>query len=337
MTELLTAQPQSIVIAVLVAIAIDLFRRVFKFAGRKTRRFWFGSAPKGLETGWVAELCSYFLFPVLAFFAFVFSLVVLVATATLMGFDPHVRIAALAHGTLLLWSLVVLFLWVQIWHVMSLPGFWQRVRYVLLLFALPLTFQVIAWIALDCLFRAGFADTETLKLVSLASRLACVGLVPFLMPLLHARILAPVFEHLIEITPARWRRAVVVAGSVTLAGLVVFAAWSVGEASRRILFARSELAPSTGTTPVSIGVPHTCRDYYPAFSRRIGEEGTAIVAFHIATTGSVKDVVIVRSSGSPRLDLASVLCATHWTYLPAIVHGQPVERPWKAEIVWKMR
>lgn len=336
MTELLTSHPQSIAIAVALALAMDLARRLFLWLVRGARRFWFGSGPEALKIGWVPELCSYLLYPVLAFFAFVFSLAAIIATATLMGFDPRVRIAALAHGSLMLWVLVATFLWLQVWYLMSLPGFWRRLRYVLLLAALPMALQVIAWLVLEAIFRLRLADSETLKLGSLVSRLLCLGVFPFLMPLVHRRVLAPVFTHFMELAAPRWRPRLTAIGSVALAVVVLGTAWSVSEASRRALFARSELTPVRGTAPVSIGAPHTCNAYYPPFSVRMGEEGTAIVAFRITTTGSVKDVAVVRSTGSPRLDLASVLCATHWTYIPATVNGQAVERPWKAEIVWKM-
>lgn len=116
MTELLTGSPQSIIAAIVLAIAIDLTRRVLRLVGGGARRFWFGPDADTPKSSIGVELLSYLLFPVLAFIAFVPSLVVIVATATLMGFDPNVKLSMLAHGMALLWALTFLFLWVQIWH-----------------------------------------------------------------------------------------------------------------------------------------------------------------------------------------------------------------------------
>lgn len=338
MTELLTTNPYSIAIAVALAIGIDLFRRIYLLIAGRARRFWFGAdAPLGVApTGWVAELCSYFLYPVVAVVAFACSVLIIVVTATLMGFDPSVKLGSLAHGGLLLWTLAFAFLWVQVWYVMSLPGFWRRVRYILLLVAVPMLLQSVTWLALDGVFRLGLADSEDLKLASRLSRLICIGAFPFFMPIVHARLLAPVFTAITESTARRWQLAVTALGCVVLVAVAIGAAWGVGEVGRTTLFAHTEVPAPKGTVPVAIGAPHACMSDYPALSRRIGEEGVTTLAFRITTLGTVRDVTVVRSSGSPRLDLAAVSCVTHWTYIPAAVNGQKVEAPWKVQVVWKM-
>ncbi|MCI0483779.1 MAG: energy transducer TonB [candidate division NC10 bacterium] len=45
---------------------------------------------------------------------------------------------------------------------------------------------------------------------------------------------------------------------------------------------------------------------YPPEARRQGMEGTTEVEFQVAKDGSVKEVMVVRSSGFPILDQASV-------------------------------
>jgi TonB family protein len=335
-TELLTGNPQSIIVAVLLAVAIDLIRRVLRLVAGGARRFWFGPDADTQKSSVGVELLSYLLFPVLAFIAFVPALVVIVATATLMGFDPHVKLSMLAHGMALLWALTFLFLWVQVWHLMGLPGLGRRLRYLLLLIALPLLVQILTWLFLDVLFRFHLANADDLKIAGHLGHLFSMGVFPFLVPVFHARVLVPVFTFVTKSTAHRWRAAVTIVASVALVAFLVGIFLWFGQARRTALFAQTEPGPSAASTPAAIGVPHTCLHYYPPLSLRLHETGTAVIAFRITTTGTVRDVAIVQSTGSPRLDLASVMCATHWTYRPAMVNGQRIEVPWRAQVVWKM-
>ena len=43
--------------------------------------------------------------------------------------------------------------------------------------------------------------------------------------------------------------------------------------------------------------------YYPSFSKRQGEQGSAAVRLIIDESGSVTDALLLQSSGFPRLDL----------------------------------
>lgn len=336
MTELLTGNPQSIIAAILLAIAIDLARRVLRLVAGGARRFWFGPDADAQKSSIGVELLSYLLFPILALIAFVPSLVVIIATATLMGFDPGVKLSMLAHGMALLWVLTFVFLWVQIWHVMSLPGFWRRVRYLLLLIALPLLVQILVWLLLDALSRYQLANSDDLRIASRMGHLFSLGVFPFLVPLLHTRVLVPVFTFVTKSTARGWRATVTGVASGALVAVLVGSFVWFGQVSRTSLFAQNEPAAQTATVPAAIGVPHTCLNYYPPLSLRLHEMGKAVIAFRITTVGTVKDVAVVQSTGSPRLDLASVMCATHWTYRPATVNGQRIEASWRAQVVWKM-
>jgi protein TonB len=91
------------------------------------------------------------------------------------------------------------------------------------------------------------------------------------------------------------------------------------------------------SSPVSIGRPHTCTQNYPQMSVKLGEEGTTMIAFHIMTDGSVTNVTVSKSSGSPRLDEAAVSCAERWHYKPATQDGNAVETPWQANVQWKLK
>lgn len=91
------------------------------------------------------------------------------------------------------------------------------------------------------------------------------------------------------------------------------------------------------STPVSIGRPHVCGgNYYPEVSVRLNEEGTATASFKVMTDGSVSNVTIAKSSGSDRLDAATITCVGHWRYKPATQDGNPVETPWQAAVQWKL-
>jgi protein TonB len=91
------------------------------------------------------------------------------------------------------------------------------------------------------------------------------------------------------------------------------------------------------STPVSIGRPHVCGgQYYPEVSVRLNEEGTATAAFHVMPDGSVSNVSIAKSSGSDRLDNATITCVGHWRYKPATQDGNAVEMPWQAAVQWKL-
>jgi len=57
---------------------------------------------------------------------------------------------------------------------------------------------------------------------------------------------------------------------------------------------------------------------YPPEARRQGMEGTTEVEFQVAKDGSVKEVMVVRSSGFPLLDQASMETIRRAAPLPVI-------------------
>jgi TonB family protein len=53
---------------------------------------------------------------------------------------------------------------------------------------------------------------------------------------------------------------------------------------------------------------------YPPISQRNNEEGTAVFRYRIGTDGMVSGVTITRSTGSARLDAASIACVSGWRF-----------------------
>jgi protein TonB len=63
--------------------------------------------------------------------------------------------------------------------------------------------------------------------------------------------------------------------------------------------------------------------YYPSFSKRSGEQGTAVVRLIIDETGSVEDVTLLQSSSFPRLDRAASEIGRRYRFKPYLVNGSP--------------
>ncbi|HEX3673781.1 MAG TPA: energy transducer TonB [Rhizomicrobium sp.] len=95
---------------------------------------------------------------------------------------------------------------------------------------------------------------------------------------------------------------------------------------------------ATGVRPSPLGPPHDCPPeiFYPASAWKAHEEGTTMIAFRVTAEGKVEDIRINKSSGSAALDLATVLCASYWRYVPATQNGKPVDAPWKVTVNWAL-
>jgi len=75
---------------------------------------------------------------------------------------------------------------------------------------------------------------------------------------------------------------------------------------------------------------------YPILSVMTGEQGTTVLKFTIKDDGTVGSAVVLKSSGSMRLDDAAVQSVTGtWRYTPALSRdGKPFACSWKAEVKW---
>ena len=62
---------------------------------------------------------------------------------------------------------------------------------------------------------------------------------------------------------------------------------------------------------------------YPAFSRRAGEQGSAVVRLTIGKNGQVEAADLIRSSTFPRLDRAAIDIAKDYSFKPYLINGAP--------------
>lgn len=104
----------------------------------------------------------------------------------------------------------------------------------------------------------------------------------------------------------------------------------------------ASVAPAVPTPPAAMGVravlgTHTAPPY-PEVARRLAEQGTVTVRIEIAASGTVKNVAVLHSSGSERLDTAAVSwIKAHWKYHAASRGGVAVESHVEAQIVFDLR
>lgn len=63
---------------------------------------------------------------------------------------------------------------------------------------------------------------------------------------------------------------------------------------------------------------------YPAWSKRMREQGEVVLQVFLDTAGKVVRTEINRTSGSPRLDEAALQAVQRWRCRPATVDGRPV-------------
>ena len=92
--------------------------------------------------------------------------------------------------------------------------------------------------------------------------------------------------------------------------------------------ARSTPCPEgSGGTAAKAGIARapSPEDYYPAASKRLGEQGAIILRAHIAPTSCATEFALVVSSGYPALDKAALKVAEDSTYAAATENGQGIE------------
>ena len=76
--------------------------------------------------------------------------------------------------------------------------------------------------------------------------------------------------------------------------------------------------------------------YYPAASRRLGEEGVCRVALTVLADGHVDNISLASSSGFPRLDDACLRAFKDGFFIPATVDGKPIDKEIQIPITWKL-
>ena len=96
------------------------------------------------------------------------------------------------------------------------------------------------------------------------------------------------------------------------------------------------MSASGGGTPIRAKVTSRPDPVYPVRASRRGEEGTVRLKVQVLPTGSVGEIEVVSTSGSPDLDKAAVECVKQqWKFTPATLDGKPAEDGVSVRIVFR--
>jgi periplasmic protein TonB len=77
---------------------------------------------------------------------------------------------------------------------------------------------------------------------------------------------------------------------------------------------------------------------YPPVSRRLGEQGTVILAVLVEPNGRASDAKIVQSSGFPRLDQAAIDgVKTSYRFAPGTLDGKPQPMWYTFKFNWRLQ
>jgi protein TonB len=83
---------------------------------------------------------------------------------------------------------------------------------------------------------------------------------------------------------------------------------------------------------------HSREPDYPSLSRRLGEQGSAVIQILVDVDGRVIDAKLLQSSGHDRLDQAALAGVRHsYRFLPGTVDGKPVQMWYTFKFIWKLR
>ncbi len=110
----------------------------------------------------------------------------------------------------------------------------------------------------------------------------------------------------------------------------------------RTLLPRTSPCPAAAKTttgnssPRFASNPQSLEDFWPAASKRLGEEGTVIAQIQISPAGCVTAMSIAGSSGSSFLDDAVLKYLEFAEFVPAGSNGQPVGSQVSMPIVFKL-
>jgi protein TonB len=96
---------------------------------------------------------------------------------------------------------------------------------------------------------------------------------------------------------------------------------------------------TSARTDVALDPPHpiVLDDFYPAESKRMGEQGRCVVQMTVGKDGVVTQQSIVTSSGFPRLDRACLASVSGQHLIPATENGEPVVDVVSMPIDWKLK
>ncbi len=92
----------------------------------------------------------------------------------------------------------------------------------------------------------------------------------------------------------------------------------------------------SGTQFPKLRTTHSLEDYYPATSRRLGEEGVVLVSLKVSRTGCATGAAIVGSSGSAPLDEAVMKFYETMEFIPAGTKDKAIDTTVKVPIAFKL-
>lgn len=257
------------------------------------------------------------------------------SAARLLGFSPLVTTWNLPNVVVLVSLLTVALLWVQLGHFVQLRSIWTRCRFVGLIVSAPLLLRTALWLGIGLAVRHGVLPDHQVSLAGYLAAFLAMAVVPFAAPALHARLFGPLSTSIRGRLPTGLRHAAEYLGNALLfLGVIAIVATS-GFVRQPV--SNSGIFAHSSSLPMPNGMPHICMNDYPPEAQRAGEQGDTVVSFTVTSAGLVKNVAVVHSSGSLRLDAAAVECVTRWTYVPASEHGRPVDKRWAAKVAWRLR
>lgn len=88
-------------------------------------------------------------------------------------------------------------------------------------------------------------------------------------------------------------------------------------------------------TPPSDDAAHPApAPVYPVLSIRLNEEGYVLIGYHVGKDGTVRDVFMMRTSGSARLDEAALAAFSTTSRVPGKIGDTPIEMNMRRSIVF---
>jgi TonB family protein len=79
------------------------------------------------------------------------------------------------------------------------------------------------------------------------------------------------------------------------------------------------------------------RAVYTPIAVRLHQEGVVLIQLAVLPDGSVGDVRLLKSSGSPQLDAGALVSAGYWRYRPAMRNGKPVAATVKVKVTFRLK
>jgi TonB family protein len=122
----------------------------------------------------------------------------------------------------------------------------------------------------------------------------------------------------------------------TLIATVVLVAALTGCAQKQAI-PKSATGPATTNSQGQRGCAPSAEDYPPE-ARQPGQQGTCRVKFTISAAGVITQAIVVASSGHIILDTKAVEVLSRCQFSPAVgANGNPIERSFEVEYVWKLQ